>query len=100
LHKDKTEVILDSDSDAYDQNLDGTDEEKVDLTDRPISPCQASEGCSSSVNQQARLTQVSRTITLTRCNMGNKEMTPSLLAYQVMSTWEQLKNVSILKLFL
>jgi hypothetical protein len=99
LHKDKTEVILDSDSDAYDENLDETDEEKVDLTEGPTSPYQASEGCSSSVNQQARLTQVSRTVTLTRCHMGNK-ITPSLFAHQGMSTWEQLKNVSIIKLFL
>jgi hypothetical protein len=34
LHKDKTELILDSDPDAYDENLDPTDEEKVDLTER------------------------------------------------------------------
>jgi hypothetical protein len=47
----KTAVILDSDSDAYNENLNGTDEDKVDLTEGPVSPCQTSVGCSSSVKQ-------------------------------------------------
>jgi hypothetical protein len=44
LHKEKTEVILDSDSDAYDENLDGTAEEKIDLTEGQFYPAKHPKG--------------------------------------------------------
>jgi hypothetical protein len=44
LRKDKTGIILDSGSDAYDENLDGTAEDKIDLTEGQFHPAKHPKG--------------------------------------------------------
>jgi hypothetical protein len=58
---------------------------------------QSFQGCSSSVNPWDILTQVPKTVIVTKYNKGNNEKAPPLFACHGMSRWEQLKNVSILK---